>query len=132
MLEILKLILRKISKNVYDKKITCGGMNDLEPKILISNSYRDASQNGTRRQTDESWCPERFCIPFNESGFSVNSYEVDSNAFFLSGKALYTITILLCPFLTLICVCGLCPTSPRCPQLSGTVFLNLGAFCSEH
>jgi hypothetical protein len=41
-----------------------------EFKILISSSYFTASQNGTTRQTGESWCLRRFCIPFSKTGFT--------------------------------------------------------------
>jgi hypothetical protein len=39
-------------------------------KILISTSNFTASQNGTTKQTDESWCIRRFCIPFSKTGFT--------------------------------------------------------------
>jgi hypothetical protein len=55
-------------------------------KILISSSYFTASQNGTTRQTDESWCLRRFCIQFSEICLLANGnwYLVDSNTFFFS------------------------------------------------
>jgi hypothetical protein len=46
-----------------------------------------------------SRCSRRFCVPFIETGFLANgnSYEVDSNTCFVSGKTLYPFEVLSFP-----------------------------------
>jgi hypothetical protein len=62
-------------------------------KILILSSYFSASQNGTSRQTDESWCLQKFHIAFTKMFSLANSkmYDVDSDMFLVSGKDLYSL-----------------------------------------
>ncbi len=78
---------------IYQKQKVCHSGIHLNYPILISSSFFIASQNDTTRQTDENWCSQRFCsTTFSKrglTGYNSNRYDVDTNAYFLSGKALY-------------------------------------------
>ncbi len=56
---------------IYQNLEVCNSGIDLNYKTLISSSCFTASHNGTTRQADESWCLQRFRIPFRKIGFNV-------------------------------------------------------------
>jgi hypothetical protein len=75
-----------VARNHQNEEVCNPGIH-LNHKILISTSYFTGNQNGTTRQTDESWCSTA------RKGFAYHSvklvllsngkrYEIYFNAFF--------------------------------------------------
>ncbi len=58
-----------VTRNLQKEEVRNSGIH-LNHRILISNFYFFASQNGTTRQTDERWCPPRFSILFTKICFT--------------------------------------------------------------
>ncbi len=58
-----------LTRNHQNLEVCNSGIH-LKYKTPISSSYFTTSKNGTTRQTDESWCLRRGCIPFSKSFFA--------------------------------------------------------------